>query len=63
MLTLDETTLFYYTISANKDQNPSGLIKNWVDTVTKAKTTGAAISNSRASSTLQGSLAGLKPKS
>jgi hypothetical protein len=62
MLTFDKTTLFYHTISANfKDQKPSGVIKNWIDTVAKAKTTGAAISNSCTSSTLQGS--GLKPKS
>ena len=66
MLNFDETTLFYYTISANKDgQKPSGVIKNWVDTVAKAKATGAAASNSRALSTLQASAtsAGLKPKS
>jgi hypothetical protein len=56
MLTLDETTVFYYTISANKDgQKQSGLIKNWVDTVAKSKAASAAASNSRASSTLQAS--------
>jgi hypothetical protein len=56
MLTLDETTVFYYTISANKDsQKQSGLIRNWVDTVAKSKAVSAAASNSRASSTLQAS--------
>ena len=62
MLTLDETTVFYYTISANKDEKQSGLIKNWVDKVAKSKAASTAASNSRASSTLQAS-ATSKPKS
>jgi hypothetical protein len=66
MLTFDETTLFYYTISANKGQKPSGLVTNWVKTVADAKAAGAAASNSRtAPSTLRASAtssAGLKAK-
>jgi hypothetical protein len=67
MLTFDKTTLFYHTISANKGQKPSGLVKNWVKTVADAKATGAATSNGRAApSTLRPSAtsaAGLKAKS
>ena len=64
MLTLDETTLFYYTISANKGQKLSGLVKNWVKTVADAKAAGDATSNSRAvSSTLHPSATSSKAKS
>jgi hypothetical protein len=69
MLTFDETTLFYYTISADVDQDgqkQSGIIKNWAETVAKAKAVSAATATSRSStlrqSTASGS-AGLKPKS
>ena len=63
MLTFDETTIFYYNISVNKDcQKQSGLIKNWVDTVTKA---GAATTSCATSFTLRPSTVtstGSKPK-
>ena len=58
MLTCDETTLFYYTLSANRDgQKKSGLIQNWVDTVAKAKTISATgtVTSRAASSTLRAS--------
>jgi hypothetical protein len=67
MLTFDETTLFYYTLSAKKDgQKQSGVIQNWVDTVAKAKAISATTVTSRASSsTLRASTTSddLKPKS
>jgi len=66
MLTFDETTLYYYTLSANKDgQKQSGVIQNWVETVAKAKAISATTLTSRASSTLRPSTtsAALKPKS
>jgi hypothetical protein len=56
MLTLDETTLFYYTLSANKsNQKQSDVIQNWVETVARAKTINAT--------TVTTSHASLKPKS
>ena len=66
MLTFDETTLFYYTLSTNEDgQKKSGIIQNWVKTVAKAKTISATTVTSHASSTLRISAtsANLKPKS
>jgi hypothetical protein len=68
MLTFDETTLFYYTLSANKDgQKQSGVIRNWVDTVAKAKTISATgtVTSRASSTTLRASTtsANLRPKS
>src|ERR1700733_2137030 len=40
MLTLDETTLFYYSLSFSKGKNTSSLIQDWadyVDTTTNPK--------------------------
>jgi hypothetical protein len=40
MLTLDETTLFYYSLSLSKGKNTSSLIQDWadyVDTMTNPK--------------------------
>jgi hypothetical protein len=68
MLTFDKTTLFYYTLSANKDgQKQSGVIQNWVDTVAKAKSISATgtVTSRASSTTLRASTtsADLKPKS
>jgi hypothetical protein len=68
MLTFDETTLFYYTLSANKDgQKQLGVIQNWVDTVAKVKTinTTGTVTSCASSTTLCASItyANLKPKS
>ena len=68
MLTFDETTLFYYTLSANNDgQKKSGVIRNWANTVAKAKTLSATgtVTSRASSTTLRASTtsADLKPKS
>jgi len=58
MLTLDETTLFYYSLSLSKDKKVSSLIKDWskfVDNSTKPKlpsnTHGSSTSTTLASNT------------